>query len=208
MLDDSDVTEVCGVRVTRPLRTGFDLARTEPFVEAVVAVDYLARGRPEFLADLLTYADEHRSFKGSRQALAVIRRASCRSRSSGETRLRLLWTIEAGLPEPVVNPVVRLLDGFVLGMADLLDPVVGYAAEYDGAVHRQADQHARDNVREEGFEGGGLVVVRFGGVDLGPARRRSVARLRAGRRRAVEAARQPRLWTWEEGPMPDPTPHW
>ena len=38
--------------------------------------------------------------------------------------------------------------------------------------------------------------------------RSSVVRLAAGRRRAVEAARLPRLWAWEEGPLPDPTPHW
>jgi hypothetical protein len=207
-LDDSDVTEVCGVRLTRPLRTAFDLARTEPLVQAVVAVDYLSRGRPDFLADLLTYSQDHSALKGAHHALAAVRRATPRSRSSGETRLRLLWTLDAGLPEPVVNPSVRLLDGFLLGMPDLLDPEIGYAGEYDGAGHRDPDQHARDNVREEGFEGGGLVVVRFGSIDLGPARRRSVARLEAGRRRAVEAARSPRLWTWEEGPLPDPTPHW
>jgi hypothetical protein len=116
--------------------------------------------------------------------------------------------MDAGLPEPVVNPTVRLLDGFLLGMSDLLDPDLGLAGEYDGAGHRDPDQHARDNVREEGFEGGGLVVVRFGGVDLGPARRRSLARLQSGRRRARAAAHQPRLWTWEEGPLPEPTPHW
>jgi hypothetical protein len=207
-LDDSDVTEVCGVRLTRPLRTAFDLARTEPLVQAVVAVDYLSRGRPDFLADLLTYSQDHSALNGAHHALAAVRRATPRSRSSGETRLRLLWALDAGLPEPVVNPSVRLLDGFLLGMPDLLDPEIGYAGEYDGAGHRDPDQHARDNVREEGFEGGGLVVVRFGSIDLGPARRRSVARLEAGRRRAVEAARSPRLWTWEEGPLPDPTPHW
>jgi len=207
-LDDADVSEVCGVRLTRPLRTAFDLARTEPLVEAVVAVDYLSRGRPEFLGDLLSYTRDHSSLKGSHRALAAVHRASARSRSAGETRLRLFWTMEAGLPEPVVNPSVRLLDGFLLGMSDLLDPGLGLAGEYDGAGHRDPDQHARDNVREEGFEGGGLVVVRFGSVDLAVARRRSLARLESGRRRAREAARQPRLWTWEEGPLPEPTPHW
>ena len=207
-LDDADVTEVCGVRLTRPLRTAFDLARTEPLLEAVVAIDYLSRGRPEFLGDLLTYARDHRALRGSQRALAAVRRATFRSRSSGETRLRLLWTMDAGLPEPVVNPSVRLMDGFLLGMSDLLDPDIGLAGEYDGAGHRDPLQHARDNVREEGFEGGGLVVVRFGSVDLGPSRRRSLARLEAGRRRAVDSSRRPRLWTWEEGPLPDATPHW
>jgi hypothetical protein len=207
-LEPGDVTELCGVRLTTPLRTAFDLARTEPLVDGVVAVDYLARGRPEFLADLLDYTRTHSALKGSRRALAVARRATCRSRSAGETRLRLFWTMQAGLPEPLVNPSVRLLDGFLLGMPDLLDPEVPLVGEYDGSGHRDPDQHVRDNVREEGFEARGLVVVRFGGIDLGLKRSRSLARLAAGRRRAIDAAGNPLLWVHEEGPLPLPTPHW
>lgn len=206
-LEPDDVTEVCGVRATRPLRTAFDLARTQPFREAVVAVDYLARGRPEFLGDLLEYARQHRHLRGSRLVVQVVHLASARSRSAGETRMRLLWTLDAGLPEPWVNPVVRLGDGFLVGMPDLLDLASGVAGEYDGAGHRAADQHASDNAREEGLEDAGLLVVRFGGVDLGPRRTRSVARLSSARRRGLSAPR-PRRWTASEGPLPDPTPHW
>jgi hypothetical protein len=206
-LDPEDVTEVCGVRATRPLRTAFDLARTQPYREAVVAVDYLARGRPEFLGHLAEYARQHRHLRGCRRVLQVVQRASPRSKSAGETRLRLLWTLDAGLPEPEVNPEVRWGDGFLLGMPDLLDLAAGIAGEYDGAGHRAADQHASDNAREEGLESAGLVVVRFGGVDLGPRRTHSLARLSSARRRGL-ATDGPRQWTANDGPLPEPTPHW
>lgn len=207
-LDPGDVTEVDGIRVTRPLRTAFDLARTEPLEEAVVALDYLARGRPDFLADLREYTQAHSQFRGSRRVLAAVKRACYRSRSSGETRLRLFWTLDAGLPEPVVNPSVRLKDGFLVGMPDLLDLDAGMAGEYDGAGHREPGRHADDNAREEGFETRGLIVVRFGSLDLGPRRRRSVQRLATSRRRGLALSGRPRSWTWEEGPLPEPTPHW
>lgn len=207
-LDAGDITEIDGIPVTTPLRTAFDLARTEPFEAAVMALDYLARGRPEFLGDLHEYARAHRALRGSARVAAALRHATHLSRSGGETRLRLLWTLDAGLPPPAVNPVVRLADGFLLGMPDLLDPETGLAGEYDGAGHRSEHRHADDNAREEGLEDGGLVVARFGALDLGPRRRRSLHRIADGRRRAVAVPVSRRTWICEDGPLPPPTPHW
>jgi hypothetical protein len=206
--DDGDLTEVDGIPVTTPLRTAFDLARTEPLEAAVVALDCLARGRPEFLGDLQEYVRVHSRRRGSARVTAAMRHATHRSRSGGETRLRLMWTHEARLAMPAVNPLVRAADGFVLGMPDLLDLETGLAGEYDGAGHRGERQHADDNAREEGLEAGGLVVVRFGSLDLGPRRRRSLHRIADGRRRAVALPPDRRLWSWEDGPLPRPTPHW
>jgi len=205
---DGDLTDVDGIPVTTPLRTAFDLARTEPLEAAVVALDYLARGRPDFLGDLQEYIRVHSRRRGSARVTAAMRHATHRSRSGGETRLRLMWTLEARLTMPAVNPLVRAADGFLLGMPDLLDLETGLAGEYDGAGHRGERQHADDNAREEGFEGGGLVVVRFGSLDLGPRRRRSLHRITDGRRRAFAVPADRRLWTWEDGPLPPPTPHW
>ena len=115
------------------------------------------------------------------QALSL---ATPRSRSAGETQLRLLWRLEAGLPSPEVNPVIHDRRGNLLAMADLLDPEAGLAGEFDGALHRDPRQHADDNAREEWMEQAGLIVVRATGRDLGPQRTRTVARLRAARRRA------------------------
>ena len=112
--------------------------------------------------------------------------------------MRLLWTLEAGLAAPEVNPTIRSADGRFLGIVDLLDVESGLVGEYDGAGHREPTQHADDNAREEGLEEAGLTVVRFGGADLARARRRrSVERLRVGRRRALQLNSQSRGWTWQ-----------
>jgi very-short-patch-repair endonuclease len=206
-LDPGDVVEIAGVPVTRPLRTAFDIARTSDLEQGVVAIDYLGRGRPAFAVDLADYARERSSMRGAGRVIAAARQASPRARSEGETRVRLLWTRAARLPCPEVNAVVRLDDGFYVGMSDLLDPRAATCVEYDGAGHREERRHTVDNVREEGFERCGLVVVRVTAMDLVPrARVRTCRRLLSGR---DEGSRRPRGgWTWEEGPLPPPTPHW
>jgi hypothetical protein len=50
--------------------------------------------------------------------------------------------------------------------------------------------------------------VRATGPDLGTYRRRTLARLHAAHRRGRAQPIGSRKWTWEPGPMPDPTPHW
>jgi|tagenome__1003787_1003787.scaffolds.fasta_scaffold20735520_2 hypothetical protein len=206
-LDDGDVAVVDGVPVTSPLRTAFDIGRTSGLEPGLVAIDVLGRGRPQFLGDLADYAREHRSLHGAGRVLRALRLASPRTRSPGETRARLLWTQDAGLPAPEVNALVRRDDGWLLGMSDLLEPSCALSGEYDGALHREEKQHAADNVREEGFEHAGLVVVRITGLDLHPsARRRTCHRLWTARDAGRGVA--PGGWTWEEGPLPAPTPHW
>jgi very-short-patch-repair endonuclease len=64
-------------------------------------------------------------------------------------------------------------------------------AEYDGAQHRELDQHTSDNAREEGFEDHGLVVARATSLDLWRRRSQLVTRLRDAppRNRAGSVAR-------------------
>jgi hypothetical protein len=207
-LDPDDIVVVDEVRVTMPIRTAFDIARKGTLDEGVTAIDYLARGRPEFLELLADYTRGHVHLHGGRRVLDALALSSCRSRSAGETRFRLLWIRDAGLCHPEVNCVVRTEDGFRLGMPDLLDTEHGAFGEYDGAGHRQLDQHTHDNAREEWIEHAGGIVIRATGPDLGPFRRRTVSRLHAAHRRGVAQPRDHRRWTWEPGPMPEPTPHW
>ncbi len=207
-LDPEDVTIVDGVPVTVPLRTAFDIARLTTRVEAVCAIDYLARGRPEFLGQLTAYTLAHRHLRNARLVLAALSLASPRSLSGGETRFRLLWVGRAGLPAPEVNAVLRSADGALLGITDLLDVETGLAGEYDGSHHRLIDRHTADNAREERFEAAGVVVVRATASDLGQFQRRTIARLQDARRRAYRMPPEDRRWTWEPGPLPRPAPHW
>jgi hypothetical protein len=207
-LDPEDVVVIDGIRVTVPVRTAFDIARKGTLEEAVTAIDYLARGRPDFLELLAEYSRARLRLHGARSVLSALAVSSCRSRSGGETRFRLLWVRDAGLCRPEVNCLVRTESGFLLGMPDLLDTEHGVFGEYDGAGHRQLEQHTHDNAREEWIEHAGGIVVRATGPDLWQFRQRSLARLRAAHSRGRIQPLAGRGWTWEPGPMPDPTPHW
>lgn len=85
------------------------------------------------------------------------------------------------------NPEVCDDRGRLPGLPDLLDAATKLVAEYDGAQHRQLEEHTNDNVREERFERVGLTVVRATSRDLPGTL--VVARLLAGH---ADAARTPR----------------
>lgn len=213
-LDEGDVVEVRGIRVTARLRTAFDLARASTVENGMVAADVLCRVLGLEPASVMLYLEEHPRFRGvpvARRALAL---ADPRSRSVGESRLRYVWVVEAGLPRPQCNPYVVDAAGGVVAMPDLLDDGSGLAGEYDGATHRQLMDHTHDNSREEDLENLGLVVVRATSLDLGALRPRTVTRLRTGWGRAAATPR-PR-WGWLPGPrppvtarpLPAPAPEW
>lgn len=193
-LDASDVVRRHGARLTSPLRTAVDLAReaADP-VEAVVALDGLLRARvlhPQQLARLA----EVRSLAGAAQARRAATLARVGVRSPWETRLRLFAQLELRLPELLVNVPLFALDGTFLGAPDLLDEEAGLALEFDGAGHRDRERHRSDNVREEGFERHGLVVVRADSLDLTKHRPELGRRILAGRRDGLRNL-APRRWT-------------
>lgn len=207
-LTSDDIVVIRGVPVTVPVRTAFDIARTGTTEDGVVAIDYLGRGRPDFAGQVLTYAAERSRWKGVPQVRRAARLASWRSRSAGETRMRLLWRLDARLGDPEVNASVFDRDGHLLGMTDLLDPARGLVGEYDGAAHRDVQHHANDNAREEWLENAGLIVVRAGSPDMSTHRKRTVARMEAAANRAALRERDRASWSWAPGPPPTPSPHW
>jgi hypothetical protein len=205
-IDPDDVIDLAGVRVTVPVRTAFDLARTGPLLQGVTALDVLGRGRPEFLEAVRGYAEARPRWLGVPRVRVALRLATPMARSPRETAFRLFWLQDCHLPAPEVNATVRSGDGHLLGLGDLLDPVTGLLGEYDGAGHRAETQHALDNAREEDFEDAGLTVVRVSNPDLGRFRSRTRLRLVSGWRRAQRTPRG--SWAWEPGPLPPPVPHW
>jgi len=205
-LRPDDIVEICGVPVTRAVRTAFDLARHGPLEASVIALDLLSRGRPAFLAEVADYLGERPGWRGVPLARRALGLASPRTRSPRESGFRLFWTLECGLAAPEVNASVLTTDGWMLGMGDLLDPTAGLLGEYDGAGHRDELQHALDNAREERIEDCGLVVVRLGHLDLVRHRARSRQRLLTGHARALRTPAGD--WTWQPGPLPPPLPLW
>jgi hypothetical protein len=113
-LGPDDATLVHGIPCTSPVRTGFDLARRRSLREAVVALDQLGRLLGLSPEAVLHYADERRGWRGVAQVRRAVGLTDPRALSTGETRLRLVWVLDAGLPPPEVNADVFDLDGFFL----------------------------------------------------------------------------------------------
>lgn len=183
-LDAGDIVVIQGVRVTTPYRALYDEVRSSTgWREAVVAMDMAAAAGVVRLTELATYARARRRWRRSRRVLAALPHTSARSMSPNETRLRLVWTVDAGLPSPLVNQDVFDRSGRFVCRADLLDPVAGLVGEYDGAEHRTASRHARDVAREERCRELGLEYVKVTALDmLEPTR--VVTRILATRSRA------------------------
>jgi hypothetical protein len=194
---DDEVVEVDGVPCTSPVRTGYDLVRSRDLRNGVGCLDVLGRQIGLRPMDVLAHSEARRRWRGRPRVARAVELSDPRALSTGETRFRLVWILDAGLPHPQVNPTLRTPDGFLLGMADLLDPEAGLVGEYDGAGHRELERHVLDNAREEWMEDTGLIVVRACAPDVRVANRaRSALRLRIAFHRGLARDRARDRWTW------------
>ena len=91
----------------------------------------------------MTGFDAHSSGPGLRLARRALVDARPGTESIQETRLRLLWTHDAGLPQPLVNPTLHDSNGAFLARVDLLDPASAVVGEYDGWHHAPRPTVAR-----------------------------------------------------------------
>lgn len=185
-----------GIRVTAPSRTAFDGARWAGSLEdAVVFVDAVARFLTLQLDELTVYVSQHTQWTGIEQATAAVALANPDVKSTWESRLRVCWLLDAGLPPPLIN--APIFDRFerLLGIVDLFDPESGLVAEFDGGLHRDPERHRLDNIREEKLESANLVVVRSDKTDLRRARRQLVDRLKDGYGRGRARDRDKDNWT-------------
>lgn len=185
------------VAVTRATYDAMRLAPDER--EAVVVLDMMAAARLVSTRMVSEYAGRwataREPFVVSASALA-----SEHSRSPMESRLRLIWILDAGLPTPLVNCDILDRQGNLLGEVDLLDPTAGVVVEYDGADHREAVRQARDVAKEDRLRGVGLEVARVTGPDMTNVPL-VVHRLRTAHARAASTPAVDRLWVAR--PRPD-----
>lgn len=201
-LDGSEIAWRAGIPCTKVLRALFDAARTAPDVrEAVVAIDMMAAAELASILQLTRYLQSRAGWRGVPQVRRALTLASEDSRSPNETRMRLVWELDAGFPRPLVNRPVFDLDGKLIGIADLIDPVAGVVGEYDGADHRAAKRHARDVAREENFRRARLEYFKVTGPDQHD-RPLIVQRMQSTRDRALWLPKEECRWTI------DPPPGW
>ena len=203
-LADADLVEIGGVVMTSPVRSCFDEMRCSGLEDAVVAIDAVLRAQIADMGSIDEYVAEHRAWKGVPIARRAVLLADERARSCPESRLRVLWVVEAGIARPAVNVPVYGPSGLMLGIPDVLDLETGLVGEYDGADHRALRRHTDDNAREERLEAHGLTVVRMTSIDLMYRRQRTIARVRDGYRRALGRDRRWDRWTIEPPETPWP----
>jgi len=194
-LPGADVSAALGIPCTIPERAALDTARTtSALVERVVVLDMLMLGELTSPERLRRYAADNAGLPGVGLLISALDLADENSWSPNETRTRVVWRVEAGLPRPLVNRPVFDRHGRLLGYPDLLDEEAGLVCEFDGADHRRARRHSADVDREATFRRHLLEVTRVTGPDLSvPERVRS--RLLAARSRARWLPESERPWT-------------
>ncbi len=168
LLDDDDVTELGGVRLTTPVRTTSDLLRTQWRPYALASADAMAAAGLVRPMDVREYLTGLKDYRGIRQARVLARHIEPRSASPGEswTRLRL---IDAGFPTPTAQ--LEVVDAS--GMTRFLD--LAYrrrkvGVEFDGREFHTAEadrNHDTDRRELIGAVGFRIVVARREQV-LGP----------------------------------------
>jgi hypothetical protein len=151
-LHPNDLIEVDGVRVTTALRSlSFAMRHAPSTRAAVVALDMAAYNDLVSVEEARRYAAAALPRTGVIQEREALELADENSWSPRETDLRLKWEVDAVLPRPLCNLPIFDRRGNHIGTPDILDPVAGVVGEYDGALHLEGSQRARDVRREEMF---------------------------------------------------------
>ncbi len=189
---ERDVTELYGLRLTTPLRTGLDLGRRLWRFDALAAIDgVLAIGvdHDELLSDI----ERFRGQRGVRQLRWIAPLGDRRAESPGESALRLHW-YDAGLPTP--EPQFTIYDDHGAGLYRLDVPLPGvrYAAEYDGEQFHSSEQAvAHDEDRRDWIRRERHWTIEAFRKDAVYGRRTDItARLRAG---YLSAKKSVSIWT-------------
>lgn len=156
LLFDDEIQRVDGLPVTRPARTGFDLGRRGPLVDAVARLDALSAATGFTAEDVRAMAGRHRHTRGLRHLERALEHFDPGAQSPKETWLRLLL-MDEGFPRPqtqipVLGPDGRRKYFLDMGWEDLM-----LAVEYDGEQH--ATQIGYDIARNEYLAAAGWTVV-------------------------------------------------
>lgn len=169
--DPTGVVVEKGMRVSGDVPMFIELGGQLTLVDLVVVGDWLVRRRGVTPGQLVR-ACEHSRHRDARKALAAARYVRRDVDSPMETRLRMLLVL-AGLPEPVVNLVIRDRVGEVIRKYDLCYPAVKVAVEYNGKLHVEViatwedDLERRADMDDEDWR---LVVVISSGIYQDPLR--------------------------------------
>lgn len=193
---------VCfGVPCTSPARALFDaIVWCGDLREAVVVADMAFAARALSRHAFTGYVGSRASAKGSRFVEEALVLTVERSRSPMESRMRLIWVLDAKLPRPLCNWPVADGTGVRIGRPDLLCEEVAVVGEFDGHDHSGARRRSDDTDKDQAYRDAGLESFRIVGREIEDAAL-VVRRMHAAVRRAAEAQR-PRRWLIRDQPGP------
>lgn len=137
LLNDEDVFDVGGLRVTGPVRTTSDLLRKQWRPYALASADAMAHAGLVRPMDVRSYLAGLKGYRGIRQARVLARYIDPLAASQGESWMRLRL-IDAGFPIPKAQ--VEVVDA--AGLTRFLDLAYRQrkiAIEYDGREFHTAD---------------------------------------------------------------------
>jgi hypothetical protein len=147
----NEVTTIGEMRVTAPARTAFDIGRhTVGRIQAIQRLDALANATRVTVEDVEAIAPAHAGVRGLRRLRRVLPLMDGGAESPQETDARLA-VIDAGLPAPTTQHVVRGRYGEFVARVDMAYKGVKVAIEYDGPQH-WTDPMVRQRDIDKGYE--------------------------------------------------------
>ena len=180
-----EITEIGGIAVTSSARTAFDIGRrVSNRLRAVQQLDALANVTDVKCVDVEAVMSRHPGARGIVRLRRVLPLVDGGAESPQETRTRLA-VIDAGLPAPRTQIVVRDEYGEFVARIDMGYEDLRVGIEYDGPQHwTSADQRDRDIDRYSALLDRGWVIVRVSSELLRYRRGTFIARVVA----AMQAA--------------------
>jgi very-short-patch-repair endonuclease len=188
-LRTDEVSNVGGIAVTCPARTAFDIGRrANPELVTLQLLDALANATDITDVDVEAVIARHRGARGVSRLRRVLPLVDGGAESPQETRTRLTL-IDAGLPKPQTQIVVRDKYGEFVARIDMGYEHLRVGIEYDGPQHwTNAKQRERDIDRYSALVDLGWVIVRVSSELLRHRQGTLVARVDAAMRAAGWAA--------------------
>ncbi|HEU0241708.1 MAG TPA: hypothetical protein VFR11_20970 [Micromonosporaceae bacterium] len=160
----ADVAVRWRMPVCAPLRTGWELARALPELDAVGWIDALGHARRLRKGQLTAESLRHFGAMGSLKAANTLSLRDPRAESPPESELRV-HIHHYRLPRPVPQYRVFVAGQFV-ARVDLAWPDLRFAVEYDGQWHVDPRQLADDRVRLRALHAAGWEVFHVTRADM------------------------------------------
>jgi len=154
------VTRLHGLPVTTVARTVVDLARYRSFADAIVLMDAVLHQGATTSAELIAVRVACEAWPGIGRAASAMSFADGAAESPLESRSRVAFA-QGGLPTPILQAEIRLLDGSLV-RADFLWEEWRVIGEADGRVKYETPEDLwREKLREDRLRELGYEVVRW-----------------------------------------------